>query len=133
MPSTASTTAMVQWMRNDHVDLPTLCAVIETVFSFALNNCVALRERGVVPDRFVDVHFTRLMSDPVETLRAAYARMGRELTSGHAERIRTYLREKPQGKFGRHRYTPEEWGYSAAALHENLAPYIEHFGIALES
>jgi hypothetical protein len=124
---------MVQWMRNDHVDLPTLCLLIEAAFAGALNHSVELRRRGAVPDRFVDVHFTRLMSDPVGTLRDAYARMGRELGSGHAERIRAYLRDKPQGKFGTHRYTPEEWGYSAAALRKNLAPYIEHFGIALES
>lgn len=133
MPSTASTTAMLQWIRTDEVDLPALCAVIEQVFAFALNQTVALRAGGALPDRFVDLHFTELMADPVATLRAAYAKMGRELDEAHAERILAYLREKPKGKFGEHRYTPEEWGYSAAGLREKLAPYIEHFEISLES
>jgi hypothetical protein len=133
MPSTASITAMVQWMRNDHVDLEALCPLIEAVFGFALNHVAELRERGALPDRFVDVHFTRLISDPVGTLRDAYARMGRELSDAQGERVLAYLRDKPQGKFGTHRYTPEEWGYDAAGLRQRLAPYIEHFGIDLES
>lgn len=133
MPSTASTTAMVQWMRMDEVDLPGLCAAIEAVFGFALNHSVELRGSGAVPDRFVDVHFSRLLADPVATLRDAYARMGRELDETHAERIRAYLRDKPQGKFGKHRYTPEEWGYTAESLRRGLAPYVDHFQIELES
>lgn len=133
MPSTVSTTAMVQWLRTDAVDLPLLAAVIEAVFTAALNGSVELRRRGAVPDRFVDVHFDRLLAAPVEALREAYAGMGRELTAEHAERVVRYLREKPRGKFGSHAYTPEDWGYDGAALRARLAPYVEHFGIALES
>jgi sulfotransferase family protein len=133
MPSTVSTTAMVQWLRTDHVDLPTLSAAIEAVFGYALNHTVEARTSGSLPDRFVDVHFERVMKEPVETLRHAYARMGRELSPEHAERIRRYLREKPQGKFGAHRYAPEDWGFTAQGLREHLAPYIAHFGVALES
>lgn len=132
MPSTVSTTAMVQWMRTDHVDLDMLRTVIDAVFGNALNNSVALRESGTVPRRFVDVHFTELLKDPVETLRGAYAGMERDFTAEHAERIRAYLAEKPKGKFGVHRYTPEEWGFTREDLHVQLAPYIEHFGVQLE-
>jgi hypothetical protein len=133
MPSTASITAMVQWMRTDHVDLPLLCSTIESIFSFAQNHVVELRASGALPQRFVDVHFRSMMSDPVVTLREAYATMGRELDPGHAEAITAYLRDKPQGKFGKHRYSPEEWGYDAETLRKNLRPYIEYFGIELES
>jgi hypothetical protein len=132
MPSTVSTTAMLQWMRTDHVDAKGLADAIEMFFAFALNHSVDLRHSGAVPDRFVDVHFDRLMRDPVRTIEEAYARMGREFRPEHAERIRTYLRDKPKGKFGTHRYAPEEWGFTAPSLRKSLAPYIEHFGVALE-
>ncbi|HXK21990.1 MAG TPA: sulfotransferase [Myxococcota bacterium] len=132
MPSTVSTTAMVQWLRSDHVELPPLAATIEGVFAFALNNVAAERRAGTSPLRFVDVHFQDLMRDPVETLRRAYAAMGRDFGSAHAERIRRYLAEKPKGKFGTHRYSPEDWGFTTAGLREHLAPYIEYFGVALE-
>ncbi|MBM4267437.1 MAG: sulfotransferase [Deltaproteobacteria bacterium] len=132
MPSTVSTTAMVQWLRTDHVDVAPLAGAIEMAFSWALNHTVELRTSGPFTDRFVDVHFDRLMRDPVEAVSRAYAAMGRELGREHAERIRAYLRDKPKGKFGVHRYAPEDWGFTAESLRADLAPYIAHFGVALE-
>ena len=131
MPSTVSTTAMVQWMRTDDVDLAALSGAIEAAFTYALNHSVEVRSNGL-SDRFVDVHFEGLLRDPVATLRGAYAQMGRDLGREHADRIVAYLREKPKGKFGTHRYTAEDWGFSTASIRGNLAPYIDHFGIALE-
>jgi len=132
MPSTVSTTALVQWMRTDHVDVPLLAQTIEMVFSYGLNHSVELRTGGPVADRFVDVHFDGLMRDPVQTLTGAYAVMGRSLRPSHAERIRAYLRDKPKGKFGIHQYAPEDWGFTAESLRAALAPYIEYFDVALE-
>jgi Sulfotransferase family len=132
MPSTVSTTAMVQWLRTDQIDLDLLATTISAVFSFALNNVAERRAKHDLPDRFVDVHFQELLRDPVATLRRAYQRMGRRFSDEHAEAIRRYLAEKPKGKFGTHSYSPEEWGFSAAELRKSLAPYIAHFGVALE-
>lgn len=132
IPSTVSTTAMVHWMRTEQVDAATLAQAILAGFAYGLNHTVELRTSGPYRDRFVDVHFDRLMRDPVAEVRQAYARMGRDLTAEHAERIRGYLRDKPKGKFGTHQYTPEDWGFSADGLRADLKPYIDHFGVALE-
>lgn len=132
MPSTVSTTAMVQWMRTDEVAVEPLAQAIEMAFSYALNHSVELRTSGPYTDRFVDVHFERMMRDPVREVGQAYERMGRRMTGEHAERIRTYLRDKPKGKFGTHRYAPEDWGFTAESLRASLAPYVAHFGVALE-
>ena len=134
MPSTVSTTAMVQWMRTDAVDVDGMAQSILAVFAAGLNGTVDLRASGAVPaERFVDVHFAELMSDPVATLRAAYARMGRDFTDAHADAVLDYLAHKPKGKFGVHRYRPEDWGFTAAGLRSALASYIDHFGVAHES
>ena len=132
MPSTVSTTALVQWLRTDQVDLDLLRAAISGAFSFALNSVAERRAKGELPERFVDVHFQDLLRDPVATLGKAYDRMGRRFSDAHAEAIRRYLAEKPKGKFGAHSYTPEEWGFTSAELRQTLAPYIAHFGVALE-
>jgi hypothetical protein len=132
MPSTVSTTAMVQWLRSDEVDLQTLAAGIGMGFSHALNSVTERRAAGELPGRFVDVHFQSLLKEPVETLRRAYGGMQREFTSDHAERIEQYLADKPRGKFGVHRYAPEEWGFTKQELRDGLAPYIEAFDVALE-
>ena len=132
MPSTVSTTAMVQWLRTDHVDVDAVAAAIGAGFSAALNSVAQRRASGDLPNRFVDVHFQSLIDDPVAAIGAAYEQMGRTLTDAHARAIPDYLASKPKGKFGVHRYTPEEWGFTAASLRENLAPYIDTFGVALE-
>ncbi len=133
MPSTVSTTAMVQWMRSDEVDLPGLVDGIEAAFAGALNGVGALRDGGTLPDRFVDVHFRELLKDPVAALRAAYEGMQRDFTDAHEDRVRRYLDEKPRGKFGVHRYTAREWGFDRRELHERMKPYIDRFGVELEA
>jgi hypothetical protein len=132
MPSTVSTTAMVQWMRTDRVDAAALSQAVAAAFAFALNSVAERRAKGDLPERFVDVHFQELLRDPVAALRAAYAKMGRPFTDAHAGAVRRYLAEKPKGKFGVHAYTPEEWGFTAEGLRRDLAPYIARFGVALE-
>jgi hypothetical protein len=132
LPSTVSIAAMVQWMRTDHVDLETLRMAVDLAFGGMLNLVAERRARDELPDRFVDVHFQELVRDPVETLRRTYARMERDFGDEHAEAVARYLVEKPRGKFGVHKYTPEEWGFDRAELHARLAPYIEHFHVELE-
>jgi hypothetical protein len=132
MPSTVSTTAIVQWMRSDSVDLGTLVRAIGGVFNADLDSVSERRAAGGLPDRFVDVHFQSMLKDPVETLRRAYGSMGRDFSAEHAERVQRYLKEKPRGKFGIHKYAPEEWGFSKREARENLAHYIERAGIELE-
>ena len=133
MPSTVSITALVQWMRTDGVDVDVLAEVIRSTFTYGLNHSVELRTSGPFADRFVDVHFDHLMRDPVAAVADAYERMGRRVTTAHADAIRAYLREKPKGKFGVHQYAPEDWGFTAESLRAELAPYVTHFGVALES
>ena len=133
MPSTVSTTAMIQWLRTDDVDVDRAAQHVQAVFAAGLNGSVDLRTSGAVPaERFVDVHFTELMADPVSTLRAAYARMGRDFTDNHAAAVLDYLANKPKGKFGVHRYQPEDWGFTAESLREAMAHYIDHFGVTSE-
>ena len=133
MPSTVSTTAMIQWLRTDDVDVDRTAQHVQAVFAAGLNGSVDLRTSGAVPaERFVDVHFTELMGDPVSTMSAAYARMGRDFTDNHAAAVLDYLAHKPKGKFGVHRYQPEDWGFTAESLREAMAPYIDHFGVASE-
>jgi hypothetical protein len=132
MPSTVSITALVQWMRTDGVDVEALAEVIRSTFTYGLNHSVELRTSGPFMDRFVDVHFEHLMRDPVAAVGQAYERMERRLSAAHADAIRTYLREKPKGKFGMHQYAPEDWGFTAESLRAELAPYVGHFGVALE-
>ncbi|HEX6568047.1 MAG TPA: sulfotransferase, partial [Acidimicrobiales bacterium] len=132
MPSTVSTTAMVQWLRTDRVDLDVLSALIGAVFTDALTAIARRRADGSLPGVYGDVRFADLMSDPVAAIAAAYAAIGRELTDDHRAAIGRYLAAKPRGKHGAHRYTAADWGFDAATLRTALAEYMACFAVPAE-
>ena len=133
MPSTVSTTAMVQWLRTDHVELDGLAALIGALFSDALNTVARRRDEGSIPAPCGDVRFTDLMADPVAAIAAAYSAIGRELTSVHAAAITDYVAAKPRGKHGVHRYDAADWGFEVDQLRHDLQPYLDRFRIELEA
>ena len=133
MPSTVSILTTVQWLRSDDVDAALTAEVVLAVFSDALNSSADLRRSGAVPaERFVDVHYSRLIADPAATLGAALEQMGLSFTDSYATAVEDYLAHKPKGKFGVHRYQPEDWGFTADGLRTATAPYLDHFGVAHE-
>ncbi len=132
MPSTVSTVAMVQWLRTDRVDLDMLSTMIGAVFTNALGEVARRRSDGSLPLACGDIRFTELMSDPAGAVDRAYAQLGRRVSDEHAAAIRAYVRDKPQGKFGRHLYTAAEWGFDVASLRDDLRDYVTTFGIELE-
>ena len=133
MPSTVSMTTMIQWLRSDDVDVDLAAQLVCEFFTAALNGSVDLRQSGAVPaERFVDVHYTQLLGDPAATLGAACEQMGLRFTDGYASAVVDYLAQKPKGKFGVHRYQPEDWGFTAEGLRTAMAPYVDHFGVARE-
>jgi hypothetical protein len=132
MPSTVSTTAMVQWLRTDRVDLDGLSALIGAVFADALTTIARRRRDGSLPGVYGDVRFADLMDDPAGAIAAAYAAIGRELTDGHRSAIARYLADKPRGRHGTHRYSAEDWGFDAAALRADLNEYMDCFDVPVE-
>lgn len=132
MPSTVSTTALVQWLRTDHVDLDLLAPLIGAVFSDALSSVASARADGTFPVPVGDIRFTGLIADPAAAIGNAYEELGRPFTDDHAAAIRSYVREKPKGKFGKHHYTASDWGFDADALRTDMADYLATTGIAIE-
>ena len=132
--SAASTTALLRWLRSDHVDPKLYGQLALHGFSHMLTNVIEQRRSGALPeDRFVDSHYLDLIEDPVAAIRKIYALAGLDWPTGHADRIEAYLRDKPKGKFGRHQYTLEEYGLDASSVEASYAGYVEHYGIARET
>lgn len=132
MPSTVSTTAMVQWLRTDQVELDGLAALIGALFGDALNTLARRRSDGSLPGIYGDVRFADLMADAVAAIAGAYAGIGREMTAEHRAAVLAYLDSKPRGKHGTHSYSADEWGFDAPTLRRDLAPYLDRFDVPLE-
>ncbi len=132
MPSTVSTAAMIQWLRTDAVDLEVLSPLIGALFGDALSTVARRRLNGELAGAFGDVHFRRLMSEPVDEIARAYEQIGRRFAEEHQRAVIPYLAEKPRDKFGAHRYTAEDWGFDPVELRRELHDYIDGFDVELE-
>jgi hypothetical protein len=127
-PSSLSTLATVRWERSDAAELPEAGAGLGDVMLALARR----RAAGELPPRIVDSHFADLLRDPVAAVASLYAEMRRPFLGAHADAIRRYVAAKPRGKFGVHRYAPEEWGFDPVALRERMRPYTDYYGVALE-
>lgn len=132
--SAASTTAMLGWLRSDEVE-PTLHGQLALGgFGFMLTQVMQKRSAGTLPDaQFVDSHYLDLMDEPVAAIRRIYASAELEWPAGHEDRITAYLRDKPKGKFGAHRYSLEEYGLTIDAVDATYAEYVAHYGVRSEA
>lgn len=70
---------------------------------------------------FLDVDYANLLAAPLDVVRAIYAFDGMELTSEVEARMRVYLADNVQGKFGRHTYSLDEFGLREDEIRERLA------------
>ena len=127
-PSGLSTLATVRWERSDDVELPEAGAGLGDMMILLAKR----RAAGELPNRIVDCHFSELMAEPVAALEKLYGQMDRPFLGEHADAVRRYMQAKPKGKFGKHIYSPEEWGFDPATLRERMLPYTDHYGVALE-
>ena len=131
IPSGLSTLASCRWQRSDVVDLERIRAGGAGIFDL-MTHIRGRRDKGELPARFVDLHFLDQMRDPVAAIGGAYQKLGRPFAPEHADRIRDYLAHKPKGKFGKHRYGPEDWGYTKDELRQSTRPYVDAYDVVLE-
>lgn len=95
------------------------------------DQAIAARSR-LGEDRFCDVHHREMVADPIGTLRRVYDFCGLEFTADTEAAVRQWQAANRSGAHGEHRYTPEQFGLSAAQIRSDYAPYIERFGVELE-
>ena len=99
-----------------------------------LERSLELRRTGrVTPDRLVDVHYHKLVKDPMATVRWIYAQFRMSLTPYAEARMRKFLAANPQGKHGRHEYAPNTFGLDPQELETRFRVYSEYFGVPSES
>ncbi|MEO1475993.1 MAG: sulfotransferase [Pseudomonadota bacterium] len=79
-------------------------------------------------DRFFDVPFEGFMSDPMKLITEMHAYFDRPLTDAAHKAMADYLTDRPRDKYGRHKYTPEEFGFTDALRDDLFSDYLKQFG-----
>jgi hypothetical protein len=81
----------------------------------------------------IDVHYDRLVRDPVGTVEALYAASGDELSDAVRQAVAAYAAAHPKDRFGTHRYDLTQFGLESGELAERFAGYVERYGVETES
>ena len=92
-----------------------------------------MRTRARIGDaQFFDLHYADLMRDPMGQMKELYSWAGEELTPDVDRRMRGWLADHPQHRFGPRPYSLSEYGLTQEELVPVFAEYLEAFQIELE-
>ena len=83
-------------------------------------------------DRVIDVHYDRLLDDPMGTMKQLYTALGDEWTPAAEAGIQAWLDDNPQDKFGKHEYKLAKYGLSMEQLEPMFERYLSRYDVARE-
>lgn len=78
-------------------------------------------------DQFYDLSFHSFVSDPKSEIKKIYDQFGFEYTKDFDKNIDAYIDSDQPHKYGKHIYSPEQFGLDANASNEKLEKYVAYF------
>jgi hypothetical protein len=82
-------------------------------------------------DRMFDSIYEEFFSDPIRVVKKIYQKFDLEYTKEFEKRMIVYLENNKQGKYGRHKYSLEEYGFNAENLYEEYREYMDLYGFGI--
>lgn len=82
------------------------------------------------PDDIYNLYYEDLTADPIAQMKKIYRWLGDEWTPAAEEGMQQWLQENPQGRFGKHTYSLQEWGFSRAELEPYFSDYLKEHPVA---
>ena len=122
IPSSASMYRSLWELNADGVDPVLVGTQVRDRLSWGLTRCMDARDRLPV-DRFFDVDYRDMQSDPLAQAERIYAWLGVAMTPEAEQAMREWLADNARGKRPRHEYTLSEFGYTEAGLAAHFARY----------
>lgn len=122
----ASVCSLIRYVRSwssDRDDAEELGAEQLDCWAEGVRRAMAFRNR-VGDDRFADVAFADLQSDPVHTLESAYQKLGLTFTDASTQSVRQWAGEHQPGSRGAHSYELSDYGLTAARVRAHFAEYL---------
>ena len=130
LPSCASFTMVLRGAFTDHIDPSELGLEISRRWKGGLQQLIEVRRQASVgQDRFCDVHYRDLVSDPLAVVRRIYEYFGLPLSDQVETRMRRFCGRNPQNKNGVHQYSLEQFGFSPEFERKRFQFYTDFFGV----
>jgi hypothetical protein len=126
--SNASLTATLRGAFSDEVDPLEVGPECTRRWAEAISRALRSRDRGCAPaERFLDLYYDDLVGDPIGAVRKVYAHFDLSFPEGLDEKIGRFHHKNPKDRFGRHRYSLEDFGLSRDEEMKRYAAYRERF------
>jgi hypothetical protein len=123
MGSVCSLIRYVRSWSSDRDDPEELGAEQLDSWSEGIRRAMDFRKR-VGDERFSDVSFSDLQTDPVHTLAASYEDLGLTFTDATARSVDQWAREHKPGSRGAHDYDLADYGLTPEGVRERFAEYL---------
>jgi hypothetical protein len=121
VPSMASFAHVLHKLGSDHVDALAIGAHWQRKLAWATQR--ALRARAGREERFLDLDYETLVSDPIACARRIYAFAGMPLSESAVAGMREWAVENARDRRPVHRYTLAEFGMTEEQLARDFAEY----------
>jgi hypothetical protein len=126
--SNASLTATLRSAFSDEIDPFEVGAECSRRWAEAIGRALRSRDRGCArAERFLDLYYVDLMADPIGSVRKVYTCFDLSFPEGLEQRINEFLHRNPKDRFGRHRYSLDEFGLDFEEEKRLYANYRERF------
>jgi hypothetical protein len=129
IPSLGSLTFTLKSAFSDNVDPLQIGPSVSRYCQRNLRRFFASRER-LQRSFCTDIAYAELVRDPISVVGQIYTKLGERLTSDAESRMMNFLRENPQAKWGRHKYSAAMFGLKPSAIEEQFRFYAERFNMA---
>lgn len=86
------------------------------------------KEHPEKEDQIFDCTYEELFSNPVAMVKRIYQYFNLDYAKLFEERMKSYLQNNKQGKYGRHKYSLEEYRFTGEGLYHRYKDYMDHFG-----
>lgn len=122
----ASVCSLIRYVRSwssDHNDAAELGAEQVDSWVEAVRRAMAFRSRAG-DDRFADVSFADLQTDPVRTLQASYELLGLSFTDETRRSVKQWAQTHRPGAHGAHDYDLADYGLTPEGVRERFSDYL---------
>jgi hypothetical protein len=82
------------------------------------------------PNDIYNLYYDDLVADPLAQMKRIYAWLGDRWTDAGESGMRAWLDANPQGRFGQHRYSLAQWGFTKQDLEPYFSDYLRAHPVA---
>lgn len=84
-------------------------------------------------DRIIDVQYSELMRNPIDSMKKLYAQLGDEFSDAARQGMQTWVDDNPQDKFGKHEYKLAEFDLTPVDVESIFERYLSKYEVEREA